>query len=108
MIQGDEKMLFNYIGEITVENKWSALSIKFSADDNTLYILIPKDNDYVKNVIVNIFGGKYGFMACSESSTSGAVLANNYTLSDGMVDFSLRIAENKIGTIKFDLYKMDL
>ena len=50
----------------------------------------------------------HGYLACSESTTAGAIVASNYTLSDNAVDFSLRIGESKVETIDFEVYKRSL
>lgn len=100
--------VFEYVGDISIQNKWNALSVKFNAENDTLYLLLPKTNTYIKNIIINVYRNKYGYLACSESTTSGAITSGNYTLTDNAVDFSLRIGENKVETIDFEVYKRSL
>lgn len=109
MLQGQEvEEMFEYVGDMPIKNNWSALNVKFNAENDTLYILLPKTNKYIKNIIINVYRNKYGYLACSESTTSGAVTSGNYTFSDNAVDFSLRIGENKVETIDFEVYKRSL
>ena len=102
-----EKM-FEYVGDISVKNNWNALGVKFNAENDTLYLLLPKTNKYIKNIIINVYRNKYGYLACSESTINGAVTSGNYTLADNTVDFQLRIGENKVETIDFEVYKRSL
>ena len=100
--------MFEYVGDISIKNTWSALKIKFNAENDTLYLLFPKVNTYIKNIIINVYGNKYGCLACSESTVNGAITSSNYTLTDNAVDFSLRIGENTVETIDFEVYKRSL
>lgn len=100
--------MFEYVGDISVQNNWGALAMKFNAENDTLYLLLPKTNKYIKNIIINVYRNKYGYLACSESTTNGALASSNYTFSDNAVDFSLRIGENKVETIDFEVYKRSL
>ena len=100
--------VFEYVGDISIQNKWSSLAVKLNAENDTLYLLLPKTNKYIKNIIINVYRNKYGYLACSESTASGAVASSNYTFADNIVDFSLRIGENKIETIDFKVYKRSL
>lgn len=102
-----EEML-EYVGDISVQNKWGGLAVKINAENDTLYLLLPKTNKYIKSIIINVYRNKYGYLACSESTTAGAIVASNYTLSDNAVDFSLRIGESKVETIDFEVYKRSL
>ena len=101
-------MIFEYVGEISAKNNWGSVSIKFQADNNTLYVLLPKNNTFVKDVVINVYENKYAFLCCSEGRTDGAWVERNYTLNDGMVDFAAKIGENKTETINFDVYKRSL
>lgn len=105
--QEAEKM-FEYVGDISVKNTWNALAVKFNAENDTLYLLLPKTNKYIKNIIINVYRNKYGYLACSEITINGAATSGNYTLADNMVDFTLRIGENKVETIDFEVYKRSL
>lgn len=100
--------MFEYVGDISVKNNWGALAMKFNAENDTLYLLLPKTNKYIKNIIINVYRNKYGYLACSESTTNGAVTSGNYTLADNTVDFQLRIGESKVETIDFEVYKRSL
>ena len=102
-----EEML-EYVGDISVKNNWGALAMKFNVENDTMYLLLPKTNKYIKNIIINVYRNKYGYLACSESTTNGAVTSGNYTLADNTVDFQLRIGENKVETIDFEVYKRSL
>ena len=44
-----EEML-EYVGDISVQNKWGALAVKINAENDTLYLLLPKTNKYIKNI----------------------------------------------------------
>lgn len=106
-VQEVEEML-EYVEDISIQNKWSLLAVKLNAENDTLYLLLPKTNKYIKNIIINVYRNKYGYLACSESTINGAATSGNYTLADNMVDFTLRIGENKIETIDFRVYKRSL
>lgn len=82
--------------------------MKLNAENDTLYLLLPKTNKYIKNIIINVYRNKYGYLACSEGTINGATTSSNYTLTDNAVDFSLRIGENKVETVDFKVYKRSL
>lgn len=100
--------MFEYVGDMSVKNNWSSMYIKFQTNGNALYILLPKNNTYIKDIVINVWENKYAFMACNKEITSGALAERNYTLSDGMVDFMVKIGENKVETVDFEVYKRSL
>lgn len=108
MPQGEEGMVLDYVGDATLVNKYGTVTVKFPVVNDTLYILRPKSYPYIKVIAVLVHGDKYGFMLCAENTTGGAWTARNYGVSDGKVEFAAMLAVNKIETIDFAIYKMDL
>lgn len=103
-----EKEMFEHVGDMSIKNAWGSMSVKFQADNNTLYILLPKNNTYIKDIVINVWENKYAFMGCNKETIGGALTERNYTLSEGMVDFAIRIGENKTETVDFEVYKRSL
>lgn len=108
MPQGADGMMLEYVGDVTLANNYGTVTVNFPVENDTLYILRPKNYPYIKVIAILVHGDKYGFIFCAENTTGGAWTERNYDVSDGKVDFKARIAENKNETIDFAIYKMDL
>lgn len=108
MPQVADGIMFDYVGDVTLTNKYGTLTVNFPAVNDTIYILKPKSYPYIKVIAVLVHGDKYGFMSCSENTTSGAWTDRNYGINNGNVNFTLSAAENKIENIDFTIFKMDL
>lgn len=108
MPQMVDGIMLDYVGNVTLTNKYGTLMVNFPAVNDTMYILKPKSYPYIKVIAVLVHGDKYGFMSCSENTTGGAWTERNYDVNNGNVNFKFRAAENKNETIDFTIYKMDL
>lgn len=100
--------MFEYVEDMPIKNNFGSMHIKFQTNENALYILLPKNNTYIKDIVINVWENKYAFMTCNKEATGGAWVERNYTLSDGMVDFTVKIGENKAETVDFEVYKRSL
>jgi len=102
----NEDDFFEYMGEYQFQSMWESVNISMKVEDNSLYIIIPKDDDYIKYVVIGIFNGKYGFISCGESTKIGCLHDAGYTLTDNTVTINTKIGDrsyNKIVT--FDVYR---
>lgn len=106
--QGADGMVLDYVGDVTLTNNYGAVTVIFPVVNDTLYILRPKSYSYIKTITVLVHGDKYGFMSCSANTTGGAWAERNYGVTNGNVNFKFKAAENKVETIDFAIYKMDL
>ena len=106
--QGVDGMVLDYVGDVTLANYSGVVTVNFPVVNDTLYILKPKSYPYIKIIAVLVHGDKYGFMSCSANTTGGAWTERNYGVTNGNVNFTFKAAENKVETIDFAIYKMDL
>lgn len=99
--------MFDLVDTVNGTNAWGRVSVSFTAQDNSFYLLIPSDN-YVNIVItVSIINGKYAFMCASANTASGGTSESNYGLSNNTVKIGNQaIATNEQKSITFNVYKM--
>ena len=98
--------MFELVDTVTGTNKWGRVSVSFTAQDNSFYLLMPTDNYENIMFAVNIINGKYAFMAISNKTTAGASCETNYGLSNNTVVIEKAIATNEQKSISFNVYKM--
>lgn len=98
--------MFDLVDTVNGTNVWGRVSVSFTAQDNSFYLLIPSDNYDNIVIAVNIVNAKYAFMAMSNETTDGASCETNYGLSNNTVVISKSIAKNEQKSISFNVYKM--
>lgn len=98
--------MFELVDTVTGTNNWGRVSVSFTAQDNSFYLLMPTDNYENIMFAVNIINGKYAFMAISNKTTAGASCETNYGLSNNTVVIEKAIATNEQKSISFNVYKM--
>lgn len=98
--------MFELVDTVNGMNNWGRVSVSFTAQDNSFYLLIPTDNYENIMFAVNSINGKYAFMAISNKTTAGALCESNYGLSNNTVVIDKSIATNKQKSISFNVYKM--
>ena len=99
-------MDFEYVGEISAENRYGAVLINLQAENDTVYLILSKDHSMM--VFVNVRGNKYAFLACGKGTERAGIVENNYTLTDGKVGIAPKIGDNIKETLTLDLYKRRL
>lgn len=98
--------MFELVDTVAGTNMWGNVSVSFTAQDNSFYLLIPSDNYENIMIAVNIINGKYAFMAMSKNTTTGALCEANYVLSNNTVTIRKAIAPNERKSISFNVYRM--
>ena len=98
--------MFELIDTVNTVNNYGNIQISFTAEDNSFYLLIPRENYENIMIAVNIINAKYAFMAMSNKTGAGAVCETNYGLSNNTVNIRKSIAKNEYKSILFDIYKM--
>lgn len=101
----DENM-FELIDTVNAVNNYGNIQISFTAEDNSFYLLIPRENYGNIMIVVNIINAKYAFMAMSNETAAGAICETNYGFSNNTVNIRKAIAKNEYKSILFDIYKM--
>jgi hypothetical protein len=99
--------MFELVDTVNGTNKWGRVSVSFTAQDNSFYLLIPSD-DYDNIIItVRVINGKYAFMCTSANTRYGGIFESNYGLSNNTVKIGNQaIATNEQNSISFNVYKM--
>lgn len=99
--------MFDLVDTVTGTNSWGRVSVSFTAQDNSFYLLIPSDNYDNIVIAVNVINGKYAFMCTSVNTASGGASESNYGLSNNTVKINNQaIATNEQKSISFNIYKM--
>lgn len=98
--------MFELVDTVNGTNSWGRVSVSFTAQDNSFYLVIPSDNYEDIMFAVNIINAKYAFMAMSNKTTAGASCETNYGLSNNTVVIEKAIATNEQKSISFNVYKM--
>ena len=100
--------LFTYVRDYTFSNAYGKIKIAIDADDNSVYLLIPKNKEIINTVfvIVSIRNGKYGFSYCNENTSNGLQSDSNYVFSGGKVTFNILATNNGIYDVGYEMYKM--
>jgi hypothetical protein len=99
--------MFDLVDTVTGTNNWGKVSVSFTAQDNSFYLVIPSDNYDNIMLAVNIINAKYAFMAMSNGTTAGALCETNYGLSNNTVKIGNQaIATVEQKSISFNIYKM--
>ncbi|SEJ26105.1 hypothetical protein [Sharpea azabuensis] len=99
--------MFELVDTVEGTNMWGNVSVSFTAQDNSFYLLIPSDNYENIMIAVNIINSKYAFMAMSKNTTAGALCETNYGLSNNTVTIRKAIATNEQKSISFNVYRMN-
>ena len=104
-----ESELFIYVRNYTYTNTYGRITVEIDADDNSVYLLIPKNKDIVNTVfiIISVRNGKYGFSYCNEDTISGLTSSNNYSLSEGKTNFTINATNSVIYDVEYEMYKMN-
>lgn len=102
--------LFTYVRDYTFSNTYGKINIEIDADDNSVYLLIPKNKEIINTVfvVVSTRNGKYGLSYCNEDTQNGLVSDNNYGLSDGKVTVVISGTNNGVYDVEYEMYKMNL
>ena len=98
--------MFDLVDTVTGTNNWGRVSVSFTAQDNSFYLLIPSDNYDNIVIAVNVINGKYAFMCTSANTRDGGAFESNYGLSNNTVVIIKSIATNEQKSISFNVYKM--
>lgn len=98
--------MFELVDTVNGTNSWGRVSVSFTAQDNSFYLVIPSDNYEDIMFAVNIINAKYAFMAMSNETTNGALCETNYGLSNNTVVISKSIAKSEQKSITFNVYKL--
>lgn len=99
--------MFDLVDTVNGTNSWGRLSVSFTAQDNSFYLLIPSDNYDNIVITVSIINGKYAFMCASANTASGGASESNYGLSNNTVKIGNQaIATNEQKSISFNVYKL--
>ena len=99
--------MFELVDTVNGTNSWGRVSVSFTAQDNSFYLLIPSDNYDNIVIVVSIINGKYAFMCASANTASGGVSESNYGLSNNTVKIGNQaIATNEQKSISFNVYKL--
>lgn len=99
--------MFELVDTVNGTNSWGRVSVSFTAQDNSFYLLIPSDNYDNIVIVVSIINSKYAFMCASAYTAGGGKSETNYGLSDNTVKISNQgIATNEQKSISFNVYKM--
>lgn len=99
--------MFDLVDTVEGTNSWGRVSVSFTAQDNSFYLLIPSDNYDNIVIVVSIINGKYAFMCASANTASGGVSESNYGLSNNTVKIGNQaIAANEQKSISFNVYKL--
>ena len=99
--------MFELVDTVNGTNAWGRVSVSFTAQNNSFYLLIPSDNYCTIIIAVNIINGKYAFMCASTYTASGGTSESNYRLSNNTVNIGNQaIATNEEKSISFNVYKM--
>ena len=101
--------LFTYVRDYTFSNTYGKINIEIDADDNSVYLLIPKSKEIINTVfvIVSTRNGKFGVAYCNEDTQNGLTSDNNYSLSDGKVTILIVGTNNGIYDVTYEMYKMN-
>lgn len=101
--------LFTHVRDYTFSNIYGKINIEIDADDNSVYLLVPKNKEIINTVfvLVNVRNGKCGFSYCNEDTTYGLVSENNYNFSDGKVAAPINGTNNGIYDVTYEMYKMN-
>ena len=102
--------LFTYVRDYTFSNVYGRIIVEVDADDNSVYLLIPKSKEIVNTVfvLVSVRNGKYGFSYCNEDTSNGLISGNNYGFSDGKVTVPIATTNNGIYDVEYEMHKMNL
>ena len=98
--------MFDLVDTVSGTNAWGRVTVSFTAQDNSFYLLIPSDNYDNIVIAVSIINGKYAFMCASANTVNGGTFESNYGLSNNTVVISKAIAKNDNKSITFNVYKM--
>lgn len=98
--------MFELVDTVEGVNNYGKIQISFTAEDNSFYLLIPRENYENIMVAVNIINAKYAFMAMSNNTGAGAECETNYGFSNNTVVISKAIAKSEYKSISFNIYKM--
>lgn len=99
--------MFDLVDTVNGTNSWGRISVSFTAQDNSFYLLIPSDNYNNIVITVSIINGKYAFMCASAYTPDGGKSETNYGLSDNTVKISNQaIAKSEQKSISFNVYKL--
>ena len=99
--------MFELVDTVNGTNSWGRVSVSFTAQDNSFYLLIPSDNYDNIVIAVHVINGKYAFMCASAYTESGGDAEVNYRLSNNTIVISNKaIAKNDNKSISFNIYKM--
>ena len=99
--------MFELVDTVNGTNSWGKVSVSFTAQDNSFYLLIPSDNYDNIVIAVSIINGKYAFMCASAYTVGGGKSETNYGLSDNTVKISNQgIAATEQKSITFNVYKL--
>lgn len=100
--------LFTYVRDYTFSNTYGRIYIEIDADDNSVYLLIPKSKEIVNTVfvLVSIRNGKYGVSYCNEDTPNGLQSESNYTFSGGKVTFTISATNNGMYDVGYEMHKM--
>lgn len=99
--------MFDLVDTVSGTNAWGRVSVSFTAQDNSFYLLIPSDNYDNIVIAVSIINSKYAFMCASAYTESGGDAEVNYRLSNNTVKIGNQaIAANEQKSISFNVYKM--
>lgn len=99
--------MFELVDTVNGTNSWGRVSVSFTAQDNSFYLLIPSDNYDNIVIVVSIINGKFAFMCASANTASGGTSESNYGLSNNTVKIGNQaIATNEQKSISFNVYKL--
>ena len=99
--------MFDLVDTVNGTNLWGRVSVSFTAQDNSFYLLIPSDNYDNIVIAVHVINGKYAFMCTSANTKYGGVFESNYGLSNNTVKIGNQaISTNEQKSISFNVYKM--
>lgn len=98
--------MFELIDTVNVVNNYGVIQISFTAEDNSFYLLIPRENYENIMIAVNIINAKYAFMAMSNNTEAGAACETNYGFSNNTVNIRKAIAKSEYKSILLDIYKL--
>lgn len=99
--------MFELVDTVNGTNLWGRVSVSFTAQDNSFYLLIPSDNYDNIVIVVSIINGIYAFMCASSKTKDGGTFESNYGLSNNTVKIGNKaIATNEQKSISFNVYKL--
>lgn len=99
--------MFELVDTVNGTNSWGRVSVSFTAQDNSFYLLIPSDNYDNIVIAVSIINSKYAFMCASAYTAKGGNSETNYGLSDNTVKIGNQaIAKSEQKSITFNVYKL--